>query len=64
MLTGLGADGLPVEVVVPDLASIVELRRGAAIVEGLHNDLQRQAPTEMVMLPPCSHGMHEAAGIE
>ena len=39
-LTLLGADGLPVKVMVEDLASIVELRGGRAIVVGLHNDLQ------------------------
>ena len=43
LLTGGRADGLPVEVVVPDLASVVELRRGAAIVVGLHNDLHEEA---------------------
>ena len=37
--TGLGADRLPVEVVVEHLACIVKLWCGAAAVVCLHNDL-------------------------
>jgi hypothetical protein len=49
--TGRGADGLPVEVVVPDLARVVELRCGAAVVESLHHDLRRQ----WSLWPPIPH---------
>jgi len=47
-LTLLRTHGLPVEVMVEDLSSVVELGCGAAIVVSLHNDLR--APNTCTIL--------------
>ena len=55
-LTLLRADRLPVEVVVEDLPSVVELWGRAAVVVGLHDDLRTPEALQSARYNICTFG--------